>query len=794
MHILFMGGSFFATNNEHVRHNHKINIMKRIFVLYFLLTAVSSISLYAQNITGKVVDEYDSPLAYANVILQRSDSTYIDGAVADTSGRFTISSHPEAARLQISFIGYETQYRALNDLEIIRLEPDTEVLGKAVVKATLPKTEIHGDALVTKIENSVLAESGSATDVLERLPGVTLKDESFEVFGKGTPLIFVNGRQVRDNAELEQLNSNEVKAVEVVMNPGSRYDASVRSVIRIQTVRKQGEGFGFDLRSTTYQGENTDLIETVNMNYRYKGFDVFGSLNYTRNDWFQKAVIKETLQGRQLLKVDQNAVFSGLSNNLAATIGLNYQFNENHSIGLRYRPDYLISSKNGNHVLADVTIDGIIDDVNETKAIGYADPKVDHQMNIYYNGTVGKLNIDFNTDILGGKYTEIKRFDELSEMQDDRTLNTSNHIINRLYASKLIFSYPIGKGSLSAGTEYTYTYRTDDYLNPEGYVESSNTTIQEDNVNVFLDFVYPFSFGSVSAGLRYEHMAFNYYQDKAYQTDRSRKYDNVYPNISFDAHAGDFQFMLSYAVKTQRPTYHQLRNSVVYMNKYSVDIGNPYLLPETIHDVSFMAAWKYIQLGGSFQHTRNAILQQGFAAEGNDKLIVSKTFNLEQDIPTLVAFVSVNPTISFWSPRFGASVEKQWLTLRYDSFEFNCNKPMVQLEFGNTFNLGKGFTFNADYTYINCGFWRDFMGVSPSHKVDVSVSKSFLNDALTVELRGHDLLQAKDDYFTQTNVFSILQYNIRDTRKASLTIRYRFNSTRSKYKGTGAGEQQKSRM
>ena len=758
------------------------------------MAATSSITTNAQSITGKVVDETDTPLAYANVILQKSDSTYIAGAVADTAGRFALAAHPEAAWVQVTFIGYETQYRALNDIELIKLTPDTEVLGKAVVKAVIPKTEIHGSALVTKIENSVLAESGSATDVLERLPGVTLKDEAFEVFGKGTPLIFVNGRQVRDNAELEQLNSSEIKSVEVVMNPGSRYDASVRSVIRIHTLRKQGEGFGFDLRSTTYQCENTDLIETVNMNYRYKGFDVFGSLNYTRSDWFQKAIIKETLQGRQLLKVDQDALFTGLSNNLTTTLGLNWQINENHSIGLRYRPDYLISSKSGNHVLADVTLDGIIDDVNETNAEGYADPKVDHQMNFYYNGTVGKLNIDFNADVLGGKYTEHKRFDELSEIQEDRTLNTSNHITNRLYASKLIFSYPIGKGSLSAGTEYTYTYRTDDYLNPEGYVESSNTTIQEDNVNVFMDFVYPFSFGSVSAGLRYEHMAFNYYQDDAYQTDRSRKYDNVYPNISFNAYSGDFQFMLSYAVKTQRPTYHQLRNSVVYMNKYSVDIGNPYLLPETIHDVSFMAAWKYIQLGGSFQHTRNAILQQGFAAEGNDKLIVSKTFNLEQDIPTLVAFVSVNPTISFWSPRFGASVEKQWLTMRYDSFEVNCNKPTVQFEFGNTFSLGKGFRLNADYTYISCGFWRDFKIVAPSHKVDVSVSKSFLKDALTVELRGHDLLQAKDDYFTQTNVFSILQYNIRDTRKASLTIRYRFNSARSKYKGTGAGEQQKSRM
>ena len=760
-----------------------------------ILTAVtSSITTNAQSITGKVVDETDTPLAYANVILQKSDSTYIAGAVADTAGRFALAAHPEAAWVQVTFIGYETQYRALNDIELVKLTPDTEVLGKAVVKAVIPKTEIQGSALVTKIENSVLADAGSASDVLEKLPGVTLKDETFEVFGKGTPLIFVNGRQVRDNAELGQLNSSEIKSVEVVMNPGSRYDASVRSVIRIQTLKKQGEGFGFDLRSTTYQCENTDLIETLNMNYRYKGFDVFGSLNYTRSDWFQKAIIIETLQGSQLLKVDQNAVFTGLSNNLTTTLGLNWQFNENHSIGLRYRPDYLISSKNGNHVLADVTLDGIIDDVNETIAEGYADPKVDHQMNFYYNGTVGKLNIDFNADVLGGKYTEHKRFDELSEIQEDRTLNTNNYITNRLYASKLIFSYPLGKGSLSAGTEYTYTYRTDDYLNPEGYVESSNTTIQEDNVNVFMDFVYPFNFGSVSAGLRYEHMAFNYYQDDAYQTDRSRKYDNVYPNISFNAYAGDFQFMLSYAVKTQRPTYHQLRNSVIYMNKYSVDVGNPYLLPETIQDLSFMTAWKYIQLGGSFQHTRNAILQQGFAAEGNDKLILSKTFNLEQGIPTLVAFVSANPTISFWSPRLGASIEKQWLTFRYDSFEVNCNNPMVQLEFGNTFSFGKGFTFNADYTYISCGFWRDFEIIAPSHKVDVSVRKSFLNDALSVELRGHDLLQAKDDVFTQTNVFSILQYNTRDTRKASLTIRYRFNSTRSKYKGTGAGEQQKSRM
>ena len=166
--------------------------MKRVFLFLILMAVTSSITTKAQSITGKVVDETASPLAYANVILQKGDSTYIAGAVADTAGRFAIAAHPEAAWVQVTFIGYETQYRALNDIELIKLTPDTEVLGKAVVKAVIPKTEIHGDALVTKIENSVLAKSGSATDVLERLPGARYPDSGRICVSKSDYFVLVS--------------------------------------------------------------------------------------------------------------------------------------------------------------------------------------------------------------------------------------------------------------------------------------------------------------------------------------------------------------------------------------------------------------------------------------------------------------------------------------------------------------------------------------------------------------------------------------------------------------------------
>ena len=153
----------------------------RKILLTLLFTAVCMLNIDAQTITGRVTDENNDPLAFANVILQKADNSYIDGTVTDTTGRFSIAGHQDAAKIQISFIGYKTVYRTLDNLETVKLIPDTEVIGKSVVKATLPKTEIKGDAFVTRIENSMLSEAGSASDVLIRLPGVTYKDEAYEV-------------------------------------------------------------------------------------------------------------------------------------------------------------------------------------------------------------------------------------------------------------------------------------------------------------------------------------------------------------------------------------------------------------------------------------------------------------------------------------------------------------------------------------------------------------------------------------------------------------------------------------
>ena len=296
-------------------------------------------SVQAQQISGKVVDSENNPVTYANVVMHTADSAYVVGTVTDETGRFALTGKGNGALLHVSYIGYKPLWHCLDGKTEVRLclTPDNQLLNEVVVKGTLPKTQIKGDAMVTSVENSVLATLGSANDVLGKIPGVIKKGDAIEVLGKGSPIVYINGRLVRDDSELELLNSDEIKHVEVISNPGARYDATVSAVIRIQTIRKQGDGFGFNVRSSVFQSDyNTDLIDQLSFNYRHGNLDVFGNLDYRLMNDIQEGQLTQSLQSARLLELNNTLTSTTHSQVLLPTLGANYQFNENHSMGVKY--------------------------------------------------------------------------------------------------------------------------------------------------------------------------------------------------------------------------------------------------------------------------------------------------------------------------------------------------------------------------------------------------------------------------------------------------------------------------
>ena len=147
-----------------------------------------------------------------------------------------------------------------------------------------PITRVEGDALVTSIKGTILEYLGNANDVLGRLPRIVTTSKGIAVFGKGKPLVYINGRKVNNDNLLEQLKSNKIKKVEVVMNPGARYNATVNAVIRITAERAPGEGLAFDSTTKLNYCDYLNGSEIINANYRLDKLDIFADLEYSRKN------------------------------------------------------------------------------------------------------------------------------------------------------------------------------------------------------------------------------------------------------------------------------------------------------------------------------------------------------------------------------------------------------------------------------------------------------------------------------------------------------------------------------
>lgn len=169
-------------------------------------------------------------------------------------------------------------------------------------------------------------------------------------------------------------------------------------------------------------------------------------------------------------------------------------------------------------------------------------------------------------------------------------MTSENDVDNRLVAAKLILSYPVFGGSLSLGSEYTDTYRRDKYVNRENTLLSLNTTIEDRNTSIFAEYSHALPFGQLGVGLRYENVKSYYFVDDKPIDEQSRHYSQWFPNASFATNIGDISLQLSYTAKTKRPTYRELSNNTFYMNRLTMQRGNPLLKPTLMQDITLIGS------------------------------------------------------------------------------------------------------------------------------------------------------------------------------------------------------------
>lgn len=771
---------------------------KVIFTTALCLSALTP--MMAQNIIGKVMNTKGEPLAFANVVLlNRTDSAFIKGAVSGKDGSFAIDSSCNGGIIKVTSVGYKTICKDCTgeNVGIIKMEEDSKMLGEVVVKSSLPKTILKNGGMTTTVVGSVLEKAGTMEHLLDRIPNVSAQNGSIKVFGRGEPVIYINGRQMRDKSELDRLHSDNIKSVEVITNPGARYAASTKAVIRITTKKIQGEGFGFDAKTTGEYDEKKNFggFSQLNMSYRKNGLELgayaFGARQYQpdNKDLQQKTYLDKTWN--QKSEIRQVGIIEAMNFRLDAS----YQLDANNSIGANF--GFLRNPKqtwNGD-MSSLILQDGDLSESSDSHA-DFFWQKNNLSSNIYYVGKIGKLSIDFNTDWLWSKeYQNDITKEQYLEVGMNEQSQTAHSLTNKDYhllASKLVLSYPLLGGDLSLGGEYSNTHRTSKYqVVPTNLVSDDDSRITESMTSSFLTYSRDFGNVSMEAGLRYEYIDFNYYEYGKYVPGQSKSYGNWFPSLSLSMPVGKVQMQLSYATDIDRPSYNYLRSGIQYDNRYTYETGNPFLVSETSKNLNYELAYKWLTFDMTYSHTSHTMMSNMETYKDNPAIGLLKPVN-GKAYNHVEASVNLCPSFGIWHPSFTASVTKQWLDMDAHDGKIS-NNPMAVFNFNNTFNT-KLAMLTWMMSYTTKGYERNIYLYKPKFCTNVSVYKSFLKDRLSFDLFIYDLFGHISHMSAHYGKMKDLIVDGLSTSKVSLTVRYKFNTARSKYKGTGAGESQKNRM
>ena len=751
----------------------------------------------AQDISGRVIDEQAKPMPFANVVLvSRADSAFIAGTMTKDDGTFSISTDIQDGLLKVTSVGYTTKYldARTGNVGDIQMQPDTKELGEVVVKGERPQYKMTAGGMTVDIQNSLLKDVGTADDVLSMLPQVQGGDGNFTIFAKGTPEIYINNKKVQNARELKRLKSTDIKSVDVITSPGAKYNAEVGAVIRIKTKKRQGDGISMEASSQVKYNEKWTTYDDATVKYRTGGLEVFGNMMINNDNHSEDNTITTDIRANgnhvNIIQVCPNNFWYTM---LGEQIGSSYDFNDENSIGFYYTLSGALYGRGTAQTQQTITRnnapEGMVDQFIEMNI----SDRPQHEANIYYVGKAGKLGIDFNGSWIWEKNMRDQASFEHSLQLADRTVTTHNENRNHMLAEKLVLTYPIWKGELSAGTEMSRSNSHGIYSNVEQVMAPSNDEIKESNVAGFTEYKLKLGDWSLNGGLRYEAVTSDYYSFGQYQTEPSRKYHDLFPNISVGWQKNKWGIQLGYNKRISRPNYQALNSNVQYDNRYEYEGGNPLLRPTIKQDLDLNVTYSWLNFTAGYGYNKDLRLNFGYLYQEGTEITLWTNRNFDK-FESFNASLTASPKFGFYSPTLTLSYWQQNFDTQAYGLATKRNKPEWQINFRNWFTINKT-TKAMLYLHYSTSHDYGFNHYAHEFNINARVQKTFFDGNITVALFANDIFRNLRERWTgyypvSTTAKDAYVY----TQSVGVSLTYNFNATNSKYKGTGAGNEEKKRL
>ena len=315
--------------------------------LTFIFVISSSFCFAQHRVRGKLVDQQNNPIAFANVIALNANNEIIKGEITNEKGQFDIEVHSNPPfTVVISFMGFEDWKKIITatettDLGVITLTEHNNELGEVLLTTKKPLIERKVDRLVFNVEKTFLSNGIQLTDILKYVPNVWLNSNGRILIKQKPAIIYVNGKHTNLKGEdlsnyLETISSEEVHKIEVKLNQSADLDGNMNSgVVNIITKSKKGIN-GIVKSFYNYYDENPyNLYSALSLNYGAKKWNFYtsysnqekaGNGSFNSSFSYKKNNKNQSIEGR----------FNSLSKKQHFKFGFNVDFLKNHNLGIEY--------------------------------------------------------------------------------------------------------------------------------------------------------------------------------------------------------------------------------------------------------------------------------------------------------------------------------------------------------------------------------------------------------------------------------------------------------------------------
>ncbi len=663
----------------------------------------------------------------------------------------------------------------------------TRELQEVIVTSKQSVTKLVGSTLTSTITGTTLANLGTALDVLAQLPMIKVEGNNISVIGKNNIEIYIDGRPLRDEFELQQILSSNLKKVELLMAPGATYDSTTGAVIKITTRRNFIKGLSVTDQFELKRNRRWSVMDYLNMNYRTGKWDFFLNGVINRNNLISKGATTNSL-----IYNDKPTIVGSSQNNHYPTTtgaikaGINYA-GDDQSFGAyyRYNPERGDFLNKGTEWLDNNQV------INRN--IAQCINAHSHYLSLYFDKRIKEeFLIHFDGDFK--KSLQKKSVTTSYPASDHSSVSSADEKKSTFGAGKLYLTLPLLQGDFTVGSQAVHTYTSLDYrmLNEQvgQYIPSSFTEARQTSAALFSTWAKNFGKTYLSAGLRYEYVDYDFRTNGKRDGNMSRRNHLITPDItlgySFD---DETQLSVSYKQATVRPPYSQLTGSLSYSGLHEIEGGNPSLRNEKMHDIQlfgsrngFIFQADYIRSFDTY-----AFVKQLYPADNLQLIMHPVNIN----VSALSAYLVWSKSIRNWTPNITFGVYRQWLHIETTKY----NRPFFSYYFDNTFSLPGGWIFTANINGHTQGNVHTNCFANSLFTMDASIGKIFLKRALNVKLSVTDIFNTLDSSWTMNTYGIAVNKNQNfDFRGITLNVIYNFQPRKSNYKGVSAAEEELQRL